>query len=1162
MSSEAKAEEIGHLDIAEQSPPSTIDSRLTNIEAILERLEKKLDLHSIDLENKTQQIALIRDDISKVESSVESSFQDITSTMMKDQFASFFSNFTASPTDEDASGYDALRKVIQQMASTEVSSLLLGTMEEGLPKPFFKVAQKAIVDLVNSAGVKHQVLALAHDDRKTVIKEVTDLTDSLYTNFQNYAKAINDRIFPNCFFDTETYTITIGMEYLDSPLATIADIADSIQHTPTLEVVSRMIATAATNRPVPESEAEVQDGSVLGSSTTVESATSRDGDGDDILYVKDLLPLGRISEWSRAQGFITSNAIPLSILQDHDCINSDGRVHGLVDTLVTSTLLTSLRDTGIVAAYVQSAIPRLENISALISQSLALPSSDIANAVSTFMRTALCAVDSPIRESVLVSLSPSLDTVLQNVSAHFIAELRDGDSDISNQLLDNVGSTLRSQIVAALRDLATSSGVGGLTPDATHDVSDGDDGDGSPEPGVHTAAASVADSGKPILGRVLFDLDRSEGDVTSTGGDTTFPKSALKTKEHKSDAVGSDTSTWTSRHRMSISVDDVFTPAPRYASATKHVDKPGFLLKDKAIGVGWSKHTKRSTGKVNWMLPGKKGPYGGVPKTIMNNKNITYLRSDDYDDVLACYNGVRTLLKVSEYHGDGLMPAWKDFENDADLTKTPIFETDMRCEDDLQWSTPGHWNESHMSLGHVLFMYLESTIKPEAIMCRNLIRRNAALSNGWDVLQGLLRLHHPRAYGNQAPSWNSVLGDRPTQAEGEPHTIYFTKYDVWMERCALYLEFGYTTRNAQFALWFIDGMTHKHRVPLATRRDELVGFERKYRSLVEEPALASHLTIDHMAMHLEMTIPINLKAKKSTKQGGTFIADVRLNGSPKDLQVASIRQTSEQASASTLSSLTSSLTQPVSDSTTRVSSISEGVGVRFADDRILTDVDVQHCMNDASFQKEFDAMTTVATGNGFSMNNGVQTYVCAVRMKSMRRNDRNYQACSKPFCQGRVHEVGACCICNGRHDTTACWLLPGKDVPDNVRQRIQEVAAAISRGDLVRESRPSLPSKPQVGSISLAMVDLPDDYIQPQVNAIGMNRLGVSADSLSTTLPSSNQVDSMESTAPRSSHTFGSFLETGALGDDDVEEIRSEMRVSESLNPYLLDTSYARHKHE
>ena len=41
--------------------------------------------------------------------------------------------------------------------------------------------------------------------------------------------------------------------------------------------------------------------------------------------------------------------------------------------------------------------------------------------------------------------------------------------------------------------------------------------------------------------------------------------------------------------------------------------------------------------------------------------------------------------------------------------------------------------------------------------------------------------------------------------------------------------------------------------------------------------------------------------------------------------------------------------------------------------------------------------------------------------------------------------------------------------------------------------------------------------------------------------------------------SFGSFLDSGALGDDDVEEIRASMRCEEADNPYLHDTRYDRH---
>ena len=101
-----------------------------------------------------------------------------------------------------------------------------------------------------------------------------------------------------------------------------------------------------------------------------------------------------------------------------------------------------------------------------------------------------------------------------------------------------------------------------------------------------------------------------------------------------------------------------------------------------------------SGSQVNWMAKSDQDPYAGVAKHMMSAKNTAKMYSDSYVEVIGTYNAVRTLLKVSRYHGDGLMPNWKLMANDVDLTKTPIWEKCMPIPK-LAWSTPGHWNDAH-----------------------------------------------------------------------------------------------------------------------------------------------------------------------------------------------------------------------------------------------------------------------------------------------------------------------------------------------------------------------------------------------------------------------------------------------------------------------------------
>ena len=113
-------------------------------------------------------------------------------------------------------------------------------------------------------------------------------------------------------------------------------------------------------------------------------------------------------------------------------------------------------------------------------------------------------------------------------------------------------------------------------------------------------------------------------------------------------------------------------------------------------------------------------------------------------------------------------------------------------------------------------------------------------------------------------------------------------------------------------------------------------------------------------------------------------------------------------------------------------------------DAIMPSDEVSACMQHDNFETEVDDANRMAREHGFDMPEAAQVYVAALRMKSHSRGNQRFTACPKAFCQGRVHEEGTCCICNGNHDTTACWLLPQNAVPKKVVTRIKAIEAAIA----------------------------------------------------------------------------------------------------------------------
>jgi hypothetical protein len=246
-------------------------------------------------------------------------------------------------------------------------------------------------------------------------------------------------------------------------------------------------------------------------------------------------------------------------------------------------------------------------------------------------------------------------------------------------------------------------------------------------------------------------------------------------------------------------------------------------------GSAPSFHELAQSGAINWMLTDK-GPYlGGVQKTF---KTISIsLVTDGFDDFFRFCNGIITQLGLSGFHRR-LLPSLDRIAPDhVDLCRSSVNASCMPLSGThclSEWSQAAYWDEQHGHLSQLLYLTLTSkdVIKTTAPITLGIIKRHSQYSNGFGVLQALIRRHHPRVALSTAPSFAQCLTLRPTlQLAKGSHPAYLSLFERWMDCIRLNLEYGIMHRPSQFSIWFIHGFSVPLRAQLKSQELILIRFQ-------------------------------------------------------------------------------------------------------------------------------------------------------------------------------------------------------------------------------------------------------------------------------------------------------------------------------------------------
>ena len=181
-------------------------------------------------------------------------------------------------------------------------------------------------------------------------------------------------------------------------------------------------------------------------------------------------------------------------------------------------------------------------------------------------------------------------------------------------------------------------------------------------------------------------------------------------------------------------------------------------------GSAPSFHELAQPGVTNRMLTDK-GPYlGGVQKTF---KTISIsLVTNGFDDFFRFYNGIITQLSLSGFH-HCLLPSLDRIAPDVDLCRFPVNASCMplsgvHCL--AEWSQAAYWDKQHENLSQLLYLTLTSkdVTKITAPITLSIINCHSQYSNGFGVLQALIRRPHLRVTLSTAPTFSQCLTLCPT----------------------------------------------------------------------------------------------------------------------------------------------------------------------------------------------------------------------------------------------------------------------------------------------------------------------------------------------------------------------------------------------------------------
>jgi hypothetical protein len=203
---------------------------------------------------------------------------------------------------------------------------------------------------------------------------------------------------------------------------------------------------------------------------------------------------------------------------------------------------------------------------------------------------------------------------------------------------------------------------------------------------------------------------------------------------------------------------------------------------------------------VAWLAQSVDGPYAGKQDRI--NKLSFALSDDTLSGFMKFYTALRAGLNACGF-SPHLLPILPLIRPDANLIDTPIIESSLLVigtgdPTNLRQPTVQHWQREHDSLGMTLYALLLDSIRKTAFHAYSALNNQLQLgaSNGFTVLQEIIRRHHPRIANTLAPAYATILANQPKMVppgrKGTyelSHATYLATFRDWETQLSYYQEF-------------------------------------------------------------------------------------------------------------------------------------------------------------------------------------------------------------------------------------------------------------------------------------------------------------------------------------------------------------------------------------
>jgi hypothetical protein len=245
---------------------------------------------------------------------------------------------------------------------------------------------------------------------------------------------------------------------------------------------------------------------------------------------------------------------------------------------------------------------------------------------------------------------------------------------------------------------------------------------------------------------------------------------------------------------------------------------------------------------VAWLSNSIDGPYEGKLDPLTKG---TFQLNDSPSAFWIFYASLRAFFTGCGFNEE-LLPQLPFVDANLDLTLTPISSDipNIGAKNGGVAMPHFYWQEQHNRLSSALYALLVSKdiIHSQAKKSSKTISSLHFVTNDFQVIQQLMRMHHPQLANNQAPLFEQVKVACLTMSPHIPAGDYvdalmgyFMDFINWEQQIQMYFEFC-IIRKSEYHLLFMQGLAPALRAHVKSQEGNLHVFCAKHRTLLKQPS--------------------------------------------------------------------------------------------------------------------------------------------------------------------------------------------------------------------------------------------------------------------------------------------------------------------------------------